>query len=252
MIQDISPYRLDTAYRGTAPVPDDCFFSFRGEDVLLRDMGDGHRSLPSFRDLGHPAGKMESRAVFLFRAGREPVYLLGQEVSGCRGLGYFPICELKDVLPEWVFFAGATALHLSRWYEGNRYCGRCGGRMERKPGQRTLACPECRNTVYPGIAPVVMVAVTDGDRLLMTKYADRSLPQWVLISGFVEAGETLEEAAGREVYEETGIRIRDLRYFGSQPWGFSGSVIAGYTARLDGPDGIRLDRKELAAEWHPL
>ena len=252
MIQDISPYRLDTAYRGTAPVPDDCFFSFRGEDVLLRDMGDGHRSLPSFWDLGHPAGEMESRAVFLFRACKEPVYLLGQEVSGCRGLGYFPICELKDVLPEWVFFAGATALHLSRWYEGNRYCGRCGGRMERKPGQRTLACPECGNTVYPGIAPVVMVAVTDGDRLLMTKYADRSLPQWVLISGFVEAGETLEEAAEREVYEETGIRIRDLQYFGSQPWGFSGSVIAGYTARLDGPDGIRLDRKELAAaEWHP-
>ena len=106
MIQDISPCRLDMAYRGTAPAPDDCFFSFRGEDVLLRDMGDGHRSLPSFRDLGHPAGKMESRAVFLFRAGREPVYLLGQEVSGCRGLGYFPICELKDVLPEWVFFAG--------------------------------------------------------------------------------------------------------------------------------------------------
>ena len=251
MIQDISPYRLDMAYRGTAPAPDDCFFSFRGEDVLLRDIGDGRRSLPSFRDLGHPAGKMERRAVFLFRAGREPVYLLGQAVSGCRGLGYFPVCELKGILPEWVFFAGATALHLSRWYEGNRYCGRCGGRMERKPGQRTLACPECGNTVYPGIAPVVMVAVTDGDRLLMTKYADRSLPQWVLISGFVEAGETLEEAAEREVYEETGIRIRDLQYFGSQPWGFSGSVIAGYTARLDGPDEIRPDRKELAeAEWH--
>ena len=124
--------------------------------------------------------------------------------------------------------------------------------MEGEYGQRALACPECGNTVYPGIAPVVMVAVTDGDRLLMTKYADRSLPQWVLISGFVETGETLEEAAEREVYEETGIRIRDLRYFGSQPWGFSGSVIAGYTARLDGPDGIRLDRKELAAaEWHP-
>lgn len=83
--------------------------------------------------------------------------------------------------------------------------------MEGKYGQRALACPECGNTVYPGIAPVVMVAVTDGDRLLMTKYADRFLPQWVLISGFVE----------------TGIRIRNLQYFGSQPWGFSGSVIAG-------------------------
>ena len=75
---------------------------------------------------------------------------------------------------------------------------------ERKYGQRALACPECGNTVYPGIAPVVMVAVMDGDRLLMTKYADRSLPQWVLISGFVEAGETLEEAA------EGIVRIKNV------------------------------------------
>ena len=123
---------------------DTCFFSFRGEYVLLRDMGEECRSLPSFRDLRHPAGETESRAVFLFRAGKEPVYL-----------------------PEWAFFAGATALHLSRWYEGNRYCGRCGGRMERKSGQRALACPECGNTVYPGIAPAVMVAVTDGNRLAL-------------------------------------------------------------------------------------
>ena len=118
-------------------------------------------------------------------------------------------------------------------------------------GQRALVCPDCGNTVYPCIAPVVMVAVINGDKLLMTKYAGRSLPQWVLISGFAEIGKRLEEAAKREVFEETGIRIRDLQYFGSQPWGFSDSVIAGYTARLDGPDEIRLDRKELAeAEWH--
>ena len=119
-------------------------------------------------------------------------------------------------------------------------------------GQRALVCPDCGNTVYPCIAPVVMVAVVNGDKLLMTKYAGRSLPQWVLISGFAETGKRLEEAAEREVFEETGIRIRDLQYFGSQPWGVSGSVIAGYTARLDGPDEIGLDRKELAeAEWHP-
>ena len=88
---------------------------------------------------------------------------------------------IQDIFPyrlDMAYCGTATALHLSRWYEGNRYCGRCGGRMEGKYGQRTLACPECGNTVYPGIA--------------------------------------------------------------------------GYTARLDGPDGIRLDRKELAAaEWHP-
>ena len=72
------------------------------------------------------------------------------------------------------------------------------------------------------------------------------------MSGFVEAGETLEEAAEREVYEETGIRIRGLKYFGSQPWGFSGSVIAGYTAELDGSDQLHIDTGELsAAAWHP-
>ena len=97
-------------------------------------------------------------------------------------------------------------------------------------GQRALVCPNCGNTVYPCIVLVVMVAVINGDKPLMTKYAGRSLPQCVLISGFVE---TLEEAAEREVFEETGIRIRDLQYSDSQPWGFSDSVIAGYTARLD-------------------
>ena len=124
--------------------------------------------------------------------------------------------------------------------------------MERRTGQRALACPECGNTVYPYIAPVVMVAVTNGDKLLMTKYAGRSISEWVLISGFVEVGETLEEAAAREAFEETGIHIKGLRYFGSQPWGFSDSVIVGYTAVLEGSEEIHLDREELAeAKWHP-
>lgn len=77
------------------------------------------------------------------------------------------------------------------------------------------------------------------------------LPQWVLIAGFVEIGETIEDAAKREVFEETGIRIKNLKYFGSQPWGFSGSVIMGFIAELDGSDTIHLDHKELAdAVWH--
>lgn len=251
MIQDISPCSLDNAYRETAPALDDCIFSFRGDEVLLREGEDGCRSLPSFRDLQYPAEEMPRQAVFLFRVDKEPVFLLDGTAPECRGLRYFPVCELKGILPGWAFFAGVTALHLNHWYERSRYCGRCGSVMEKKMGQRALVCPDCGNTVYPCIAPVVMVAVINGDKLLMTKYAGRSLPQWVLISGFVETGETLEKAAEREVFEETGIRIRDLQYFGSQPWGFSDSVIAGYTARLDGPDEIRLDRKELAeAEWH--
>lgn len=254
MIQDISPYRLDHTCHEMAPGPDDCFFAFSDGKVLLRAWEDGEKSLPSFRDLRRPAGEMGSHAVFLFCVDTEPLYLLRLQEDAeaeSRNLQYFHIEQLRCILPEWAYFAGLTALHLGHWHERNRYCGRCGSAMEKKTGQRVFACPKCGNTVYPRIAPVVMVAVTNGDKLLMTKYADRPLPQWVLISGFVEVGETLEEAAEREVFEEIGIRIRDLKYFGSQPWGFSDSVIVGYTARLDGSDEIRLDRTELAeAKWH--
>ncbi|WP_277934422.1 NAD(+) diphosphatase [Parablautia intestinalis] len=138
MIQDISPCRLDNAYRETAPALDDCVFSFRGEEVLLREREDGCRSLPSFRDLQYPAEEMPRQAVFLFRVDKESVFLLDGTAPGCRGLRYFPVCGLKGILPGWAFFAGVTALHLNHWYGNNRYCGRCGSVMEKKMGQRAL------------------------------------------------------------------------------------------------------------------
>ncbi len=255
MIQDISPARLDTSYRELVPAPEDCFFAFWDGEVLLRTGEDGGLILPSFRELRQDAGDMDIAAVFLFCVDQEPLYLLQlQEAAGLESprLRYFPVWELSRIQPGWVYFAGITALHLGHWYGRNKYCGRCGSAMQKRTGQRALACPECGNTVYPYIAPVVMVAVTNGDKLLMTKYAGRSISEWVLISGFVEVGETLEEAAAREAFEETGIHIKGLRYFGSQPWGFSDSVIVGYTAVLEGPDEIHLDREELAeAKWHP-
>ena len=184
-----------------------------------------------------------------------PLYLIkSQDLvtlnNGC--LNYYPIHILAGLQPAWAYFAAVTALHLSRWYGQNTYCGKCGNVMEHSPVQRALICNNCGNIVYPQIAPVVIVAVVNDDKLLLTKYSDRTLPQWVLISGFVEIGETIEDAARREVYEETGIKIKDLQYFGSQPWGLSGSVIMGYIAKLDGSDKIHLDCSELAeALWHP-
>ena len=223
--------------------------------MLLRVSEDGSRRIPVFHDLGLPFAEVRRLAVFLFCVDGVNVYLLRQQgdvLPERKGIQYLPLRELDGILPGWAYFAGATALHLAGWYERNVYCGRCGGVRAQDRGRRSLSCPDCGDTVYPAIAPVVMVAVTDGDRLLMTKYGDRPLPQWVLVSGFVEAGETLEEAAEREVFEETGVHIRSLKYFGSQPWGFSGSVIAGYTAELDGSDQLHIDTRELsAAAWHP-
>lgn len=255
MIQDIFPSRLDHIFRNVVPTLEDCFFSFRNETVLLRIMEDGSRELPTFWDLQKPIEKIKDLTIFLFCVDDIPIYLLQpNDIIAVKGqyLRYFPVEDLNHILPEWAYFAGITALHLRNWYERNVYCGKCGEMMERNQKQRELTCRNCGNIVYPHIAPVVIVAVINEDRLLMTKYADRSLSQWVLISGFVEIGENLEEAAKREVFEETGIHIKDLKYFGSQPWGFSNSVIVGYIASLDGSDEIHLDKRELAdAVWHP-
>lgn len=255
MIQDISPYRLENTFQRINPAAENYFFSFSEQNVLLLSRKDGQLCLPTFRDLQQTLSDIEDLVVYLFSVDNTPLYLIkSQDLvtlnNGC--LNYYPIHILAGLQPAWAYFAAVTALHLSRWYGQNTYCGKCGNVMEHSPVQRALICNNCGNIVYPQIAPVVIVAVVNDDKLLLTKYSDRTLPQWVLIYGFVEIGETIEDAARREVYEETGIKIKDLQYFGSQPWGLSGSVIMGYIAKLDGSDKIHLDCSELAeALWHP-
>ena len=104
--------------------------------------------------------------------------------------------------------------------------------------------------MYPRINPAVIVAVHDGDRLLMTRYARRPIPWFVLLAGFIEVGETAEQGVAREVREEVGIQVKHIRYYGSQPWGMSGNLTLAYTAELDGGDRLTVDRTELAeARW---
>ena len=146
--------------------------------------------------------------------------------------------------------AGFTAQHLWTWYESNRFCGKCGHPMELGQDERKVCCPRCGNAVYPRINPAVIAAVTDGDRLLMTRYADRPVTWFVLVAGFVEIGEAAEETVRREVLEETGLRVKNVRYFGSQPWGCAGNLTLGYWAELDGDDAVTLEERELAeARW---
>ncbi len=113
-----------------------------------------------------------------------------------------------------------------------------------------MVCPSCGNTVYPKIAPAVIVAVTDGDKLLLTKYAGREYTRYALVAGYTEFGETLEETVRREVMEEVGLKVKNIRYYKNQPWAFSDSMLVGFFAELDGSPQIRLDETELStAVW---
>ena len=103
---------------------------------------------------------------------------------------------------------------------------------------------------FPKICPAVIIGVTDGSRILMSKYAGRAYKKYALLAGFTEIGETLEETVAREVMEEVGLKVKNIRYYKSQPWSFSDTLLMGFYCELDGDGTITLDREELAlAEW---
>ena len=104
--------------------------------------------------------------------------------------------------------------------------------------------------IFPKIAPAVIIAVTDGDRILMSKYADRDYKKYALLAGFTEIGETAEETVAREVMEEVGLKVKNICYYKSQPWGIDSNLLLGYFCELDGDDTIVMDTTELAvAQW---
>lgn len=163
-----------------------------------------------------------------------------------QGPAYFRIMK-----PEYQAFAAITAVQLFRWKESRKFCGCCGSRTEDSQTERALVCTKCGHTEYPKICPAVIVAVTDKDRLLMTRYKGRAYRGYALIAGFVEIGETFEETVRREVMEEVGLKVKNIRYYKSQPWAFTDTEMIGFFAELDGDDTIRLQEDELSeAGWY--
>ena len=210
-----------------------------------------HESAPLFSEAPEQAGPHGQNDPLLRPGARLFLALrpAGEKAVTPEGLRRVPPSALRGV-PGPLPLAAFTALHLFRWYDDHRFCGRCGSALRHAPKERALLCPACNHVCYPVIAPCVIVAVTSGDRLLLTRCAGSRSKHFALVAGFTEIGETSEQAAAREVMEETGLRIRHLRYAGSQPWGLSGSLVTGFFAELDGPDEIRLDASELSeARW---
>lgn len=154
--------------------------------------------------------------------------------------------------PDYMAFAGITACQLADWYASVKYCGRCGAALVHDEKERMMRCPICDAMHYPKISPAVIVGVIDRqkDRILMTKYAGREYKKYALIAGFTEIGETAEDTVRREVMEEVGIQVKNIRYYKSQPWSFSDTLLLGFYCDLDGDDRIMLDREELSTgEW---
>lgn len=263
MIQDIAPWIFRIEFEPRTAEDDDLVLDFSREGLLC-SMQDGPAGRDGLADLRLPsctlwqtmAGDAGGRLIYAFRLDSEDggaplrFFLVLREQSGDApapaGWQRVPASSMRGRSEGHLTFAAVTGLHLHRWYAGSRFCGAC--RTPVRPGasERSLVCPSCGATAYPSIPPSVLVAVRNGERLLLTRYNRPNSTRYVLVAGYVEAGETAEQAAAREVMEEAGLRIRDLRYVGSQPWGLSGTLSLAFTAELDGSDEIVMDCEELA------
>ena len=248
MIQEI-PYKYDPAYKDKKPELTDYLLHYEYNKVMLLKEKEGY-VIPTFQDLLSEEDCRE-KAYYLFSIGERGYYLVDDlkvpEFGSYRLEGMQIFRELE---PGYQAFAGITGSQIYRWRESRRFCGCCGAKMRAGTTERSMVCTDCGHTEYPKICPAVIVAVTDKDRILMSRYRGRAYRGYALIAGFVEIGETFEETVRREVMEEVGLKVKNIRYYKSQPWSFSDSVMIGFTADLDGDDTIRLEEDELAeAGW---
>ena len=258
MIQHIAPYVYHNEYTPMPPRDADYVLMFRGRDILCAE-GDDGCSFPTVGELSIDARAAYDSGylVYMFRLDDLRYYLLRDEPTG-QGTKWPPAYDYRNSYflrrrrPPHTCFAGMTGLHLSTWYGNNRYCGRCGAPTALSTAERALVCtdPSCTNIIYPRISPAVIVGVTDGDRILVTRYRDRVYKGMSLVAGFCEIGEEAEQTVHREVLEETGIRVKKLRYYGSQPWGFDGNLLLGFYCEAVDPQDAHPDGDELSvAEW---
>ncbi len=250
----------DTA--SSAPVGQTLVFPTYG---LLEDAGaigpDSAEGGIARADGEHPS------ALFLFTVGDEAYFrcevddealdeLLSDASAGdsdrASAWRFVPISELRDHGSRSRAFAGFVGYEYDSWYATRRFCGRCGAALVHDLVERMVRCPQCGCMEFPKLFPAVIVGIVDRetDRVLVSRYAGREYKRYALIAGFCEMGETVEETVHREVKEEVGLAVKNLRYYRSQPWPPSSSLLFGFFCDLDGSDAITLDEHELEhAEW---
>lgn len=250
MLQDIYPYIFNNSFEISSPKEGDFLALVKNRRILIRTLKDGSFTLPAPKDLS----RVPADCFYLFSVGDFKFYALPESCEEellSKGFFYEDQNAAARRAPRHLGFAAAVAAELCDWYRKNRFCGCCGAPTKPDAKERMLFCPECGNTIYPRINPVIIAAVTDGDKLLLTKYKNhRDAARCALVAGFAEIGESIEDTVRREVFEETGVRVQTVRFYKSQPWPMSGSLLMGFVCEADSRQPIVLQEEELGyAAW---
>ena len=227
---------------------DSRWFVVRTGEVLLRDGQDDRVPLASH--LGD-LGSQSLQQLHLGILDDLPVETIavGTDVAAPEGFAFVGLREAFGLLGEVEWNVAGRAVQLLEWDRTHRHCGACGEATEPLADERARRCPACRLAAFPRLSPAVIVAIERGDEILLARGPNFAPGRYALVAGFVEAGESLEDAVAREIREEVGIEVDQITYVASQPWPFPHSLMVGFFARYAGGE-IRVDDREIEdARW---
>ncbi len=225
------------------------WFLFRGDDLLIV-MNNTRAEVPVVKD---PAQLGLAPVDTLYIGMLDTIPCFSGEVTDDEnppeGMSFIRLRKLIADIDEEIFPVAGRAFQIVNWARTHRYCSRCGSKTKRKEYELAMVCEKCGFATYPRISPAVITAVVKDNAILLAR-AHRFPPGlYSVIAGFVEPGETLEQCVKREILEETGIEVRNIRYFGSQQWPFPNSLMVGFTAEYESGE-IEIDPGEIAdARW---
>jgi NAD+ diphosphatase len=227
--------------------PEGYYFIFDGNYIFVVEKGD-EIAIPKLKSQEATASGL-SEPCFIGMLDNHPCYSVdaSDHFEKFKRMNIRVLIENVD-LTFWQAAGYARSIH--DWNLNFRYCGRCGTQTIPKPDEHVRKCPECSLMSYPRISPAVIIAVVKKDQILLARGVNfPNKKMFSVLAGFVEPDETLEQCVAREVFEETGVKVKDIRYYGSQPWPFPDSLMIGFTARFESGE-LDIDENEIAeAGW---
>ncbi|MDF2524002.1 MAG: diphosphatase [Clostridiales bacterium] len=226
------------------------WFIFCDDKLLVRSTEEGLK-IPFLGNMDK-IGIRPIRSQYLGTFAEQPCFSVEVQsgIAAPDGMEFRELRSLLGQIDDDIFLVAGRAIQIVDWDRSHQFCGRCGAPTDTKLDERAKACPKCGLLFYPRLSPAVIVAIVKEGKLLLA-HNKRSKPNWYsVIAGFVEPGETFEECVQREVMEEVGLKVKNINYFGSQPWPFPNSLMVAFTAEYESGE-IKVDGYEITdAGWY--
>lgn len=248
MINEIHPHKLELLYDSDKVVDDKSYILIYSERTILLQNNDSSATIPQWEDLSMYLN--QKNLIYLFCLNGTSCFLHRQALNALPNRHSYHSIDIFRTMPlelGWMIILG---FQLYNWYLNHKFCGRCGTATEPDTNERAIVCKTCHSTIYPNISPAIIVAITCNDKILLARGNHFPPGRYSLVAGYADVGETLEETVIREVKEEVGLDITNIRYYKNHPWPLSGSLMVGFIAEADDQQTIRIDQNEIAeAAW---